>query len=123
MDVLLDTSFIISCIRDNIDFASQLEEKGFTIAVPKEVVEELKDLKKEGRESHGDRVAINLALDLIASKKFKKVTLSNRKVDDGLIQKGKDGIYIATLDNAIKRQIPNKVVIFRAQKAVGIERD
>lgn len=123
MEVLLDTSFIISCIRENIDFISQLEEKGFKMVVPREVVEELKDLNKSENQSHSNRIATNLALEMINSKKLKKVSLGNKRVDFSLIEKGKQGFYIATLDAAIKRQVPNKIVILRAQKSIGIERD
>ena len=128
MNVLLDTNFIISCIRKNIDFISQLEEKGFNVILPKEVFEELKDLKKNIKESHPDRVAIGIAFELFEKRKVKKMTLGGtaiRKihVDEALIHKGKDGFYIATLDNAIKRSVPNKVIILNSKNEIGIERD
>ena len=71
MQVLLDSSFIISCVRDRIDFISQLEEQGFTPVVPREVLQE--------------------------------------------------GKFIATLDKGIKKRVPKKIVIFRAQNRVGVE--
>ena len=48
--------------------------------------------------------------------------LGNRSVDGGLIEKGKQGYYIATLDNAIRRVIPNKIVISSAQNSLQVER-
>jgi len=122
MEVLLDANFIISCILKKIDFKSQLEEKGFKIVVPREVIQELKDLKFRKGMSHEERTAINVALEIFSSKKIKKIGFGENKVDDMLIKKGKEGVYIATLDKEIKRQIPNKVIIIDAKKEIALER-
>jgi len=123
MKIILDTNFIISCILKRIDFIEQLTEKGFRIVVPREVIEELKDLRLSNRVSHEERVAINVALELLEKKEIKKIKLGKMRVDDGLIKKGKEGIYIATLDAVIKRQVPNRIVILDSKKEVGVERD
>ena len=123
MEVILDTNFIISCIMKKIDFLSQLEEKGFKVVVPLEVLQELKGLRLSSKASHEERIAIDVALEMAASKRIKSITLGEGKVDDALIEKGKKGIYIATLDSGIKRNVPNKIVIFNAKKEVGVERD
>ena len=65
MEVILDSSFIISCIRERIDFLSQLEEQGFTVKVPREVMQEMKDLRKRNGVSHEDRQAIDVAFEII----------------------------------------------------------
>ena len=123
MEALLDTNFIISCILKKIDFLGELEGMGFKVLLPREVLQELKDLKKE-RTSHDERVAIGVAFKLFSSsKRVKKTTLGNNIVDDALIEKGKDGFYIATLDNGIKRQVPNRVIIDSAKMGLKIERD
>ena len=126
MEVLLDTNFIISCIRKKIDFISQLEENGFKVLLPQEVLQELKDLRANQKESKVGRRDIDLALEIFESRKIKKITLGkgikSKHVDEVLIHKGKEGYYIATLDNAIKRAVPNKVIIFNAQKRVGVQR-
>ena len=122
MEVILDTNFIISSILKKIDFLSELREMGFKVAVPREVMQELKDLKKESKTSHQGRVAIDLALDLLSSRDVKKIRLGGRYVDEGLISKGLEGVYIATLDNGIRSKIPNKVIIQSARKSLGIER-
>ena len=122
MEVLLDTNFIISCILKKIDFLFQLQEQGFKVVVPREVIQELKDLRLDNKLSHEERTAIKIALELLSSKKIKKTTIGMGKVDALLIKKGREGVYIATLDNEIKRQVPNKIVIFNSQKRIGIER-
>jgi rRNA-processing protein FCF1 len=123
MEAILDTNFIISCIRKRIDFLSQLEEMGFKPVVPREVIEELKDLKKRPGESFEDRTSIGIAFRMFDDKKIKKITLGSGKVDDMLIKKGKEGVYIATLDAVIKRSVPNKIVISEARNALEIVRD
>jgi len=123
MEIILDANFIISCVRKKIDFVSALEEKGFKIVVPREVLQEMKDLKKKNGESHLDREAIEIAFEMIERNKLKKMSLGSGKVDDKLIEIGKKGIYIATLDNGIKRNIPNKIVINNSTKGIEIVRD
>lgn len=121
MQVILDSSFIISCVRDRIDFLSQLEEQGFTPVIPREVFQEMKDLRLSSRASREDRLAIDVALEMLEKKKVKKTTLGEGKIDEFLIKKGQEGVFIATLDNAIKKKIPKKIVIFKAQNRVGVE--
>lgn len=120
MEVLLDSSFIITCIKRKIDFISQLEEQGFRVLLPREVFQELKDLKL--RVSHDDRAIIDIALKVFESKKIKKMKLGNDTVDKGLIAKGKQGFYIASLDSSIRREVKNKVGILSSGNRIFIER-
>ena len=120
MEVLLDSSFIISCIRKGIDFLGQLEEQGFVVKLPREVMQEMKDLKKSDKISHDDRVSIGVAFEMIEKRKVKKISMGNGKVDDWLIKKGNEGYYIATLDAGIKNKIPKKVVIYDSKGSVGL---
>jgi len=121
MEVLLDSSFIISCVKKKIDFISELEGMGFKVLLPKEVFEELKDLSlHSARET---RVACLLASEMFEKRKVKNVTLGDRRTpDEGLIEMGKKGAYIATLDAVIKRSVPNKVVIEESSNSLIVER-
>ena len=121
MEVLLDSNFIISCVKRKIDFMSELEALGFKTLIPREVYQELKDLKqKVNRE---ERSAIEIAMKMFEKSDINKITLGKESVDKGLIEKGKKGFYIATLDAAIKRSVPNKVVISAAQNSLVVERN
>lgn len=122
MEVILDTNFIISCIIKRIDFLEELLELGFVPVLPREVMQEMKDLR-QGKTSREERVAIDIAFKMFEEKKIKKLSFGRGKVDDSLIKKGKTGVYIATLDKEIKRAVPNRVVIMDAQKKLGVERD
>ena len=121
MQVILDSSFIISCVKDRIDFLTQLMEQGFTPVVPREVLQEMKDLRISNRVTHEERLAIDVAFELLEKAKVKKTTLGGGRVDDFLIKRGQEGIFIATLDNGIKKKIPKKIVIFKAQNRIGVE--
>ncbi len=123
MQVLLDTNFIISCLMKRIDFMGELETLGFNVLVPREVMQELKDLRTSDKTSTQEREMVDVALNLLNSKKIKKTKLGHRSVDQGLIQKGLTGIYIATLDRVIKNKVPNKVVISSAKNSLSILKD
>lgn len=123
MEVILDTSFIVSCLKRGIDFMKDLKELGFKVIVPREVVQELKDLKQKSGQSREERTSIDVALEIFSSKEINKVGFGEGKVDDILIKKGMEGAYIATLDRGIKRKIKNRVVILDARNSIGIERD
>lgn len=120
MEALLDTNFIIACFKRKIDIHDEFAALGFIPVVPREVLEELKDLRL--KVPHAERLAIQLALQRFSSTKVKKTRLGGKSVDEGLIMKGKQGLYIATLDAAIKRMVPNRIVIANAQNALAIER-
>jgi rRNA-processing protein FCF1 len=120
MEALLDTNFIIACIKRNMDFLTLLEEKGFTPFLSHEVYQELKDVRQTATMS--DRVALDLAFTLFEKRKVKKMTLGHHTVDEGLIAKGKKGAYIATLDAGIRRLVPNSIGISNAQNNLEISR-
>lgn len=122
MEVFIDSSFIISCVKKRIDFLSELEEMGFKPIVPREVLQELKDLKDK-KISRSEKEAIEIAFKMIDSKKVKKKSIGNGLVDDGLIAKGRNGIYIATLDKEIKRNVSNRIVIDSARNSLLVDRD
>lgn len=121
MKVLLDSNFIISCVKKKIDFVEELKNLGFHVAIPREVMQELKDLKL--KLTHDDRSAIDIAMQIIEKGEIEKMTIGSRNVDEGLIEKGRKGFYIATLDAAIKRTIPNRITINAAKNNIQVERD
>jgi len=121
MEAVLDSNFVISCMKQKIDFMEELEALGFRVVLPREVFQELKDLRL--KLPLEDKNAIDIALKLISSGKIKKQTLGKGTVDEGLIALGKKGAYIATLDSAIKRSVPNRIVIKNSKKGLEVERN
>ena len=76
MEVILDSSFILSCMKRNIDFVAELAAMGFRIAVPREVMQELKDFKTK-KTSRETRMIADLALEILNSKKFFRLNIKS----------------------------------------------
>src|SRR5690606_6564791 len=123
MEVLLDSSFIVSCVMKRIDFLEEFEKLGFKPKVPREVLQEMKDLRNGEKVSREERQSIDIALQMLEQAKVGRANIGSGKVDDGLIAKGKEGVYIATLDRGIKMNVPNKIVIDSAKKGLRVVRD
>ena len=116
MDIILDTNFIISCVREKIDFLDILEF-GKPV-IPELVIEELEKLELEERGK--DREIVKLAMKILNKRKseFRLIKLEKKFVDAGikvLVDKSfKEGniIGVATLDRGLKSSISEKARIF-----------
>ncbi|MDP3882036.1 MAG: PIN domain-containing protein [Nanoarchaeota archaeon] len=118
MEVLLDTGFIMHCMRKRIDFLDQLEEAGLKVQVPREVLQELKDLKKEPYSSREDHAIINNALEMLSRKRVKHTSIGQLRKDFWLLKKGAMGYYIATTNSLIKRRMPKTIDILESKGRV-----
>ena len=107
MEALLDTNFIISCVLKRIDFIEEIQNLGLKPILPREVFQELKDLKKSEKVSHAERAAIDVAFEILEKSKIKKMKVGGAYADDGLIAKGK---------------LPNTIVISNAKNSLILER-
>jgi rRNA-processing protein FCF1 len=116
MKVLLDTNFILTCIKQKIDFLSAPYE----FLLPEEVLDELKIISKRKGEKIKDKSAAGIALIVI--KDLDKVRLDNKNVDKGIIEYAKNhkDIVVATLDAEIKEKIGKSMVI-KNKKNLAIE--
>ncbi len=114
---LLDTSFILSCIRNKIDFFEQLELEGIKILVPLQVIRELEGIVKT-------RLEAQTALKILEKNKtkFKELDLKTKNTDAGIInyaRKNKD-LIIATLDAEIKNKTKNQKLIIKRKKKLEV---
>lgn len=104
MIVILDTNFIIECIKNKIDFFSQIyQEYHSEIIMPQEVINEIEKLSiKPGKRS--ERESAELALTYIKNHQFKIVKIGNKDVDTGIINylKDKSDVFLATNDRELK---------------------
>jgi rRNA-processing protein FCF1 len=110
--VLLDTNFIITCMKQKIDFFEEITLIGIPIIIPEEVIGELEKLKQDQ------------ALRLLKKEqdKFSKIKLLGKNVDNAIINfasKNPETI-IATLDREIKTKIKNRKMIIRDKKQLEI---
>ncbi len=107
---LLDTNFILTCIKQKIDFFEELRFMGFEIIIPDRVIDELKKLKQ------------TLALKLLEKNNFKKIILIGKDVDNSIINYAKKNpeIIIATLDKELSNKLKNRKIIIRGKKKLEI---
>ena len=124
MEVILDTSFILTCIKEKIDFL-EAEDYG-ELVLPMQVLEELDRFQDKGELK--EREQAKLALDIIEKNKgkFKVVDLEKKFVDAGIKSyvKGKKGkIIVASLDAELKRELRGKarILTIRARKKLMLE--
>ncbi|HTY44145.1 MAG TPA: PIN domain-containing protein [Patescibacteria group bacterium] len=119
-EVLLDSSFILTCVRQKIDFFEEIKLMGLQIIIPKQVITEIAKLAKSNKSEA--RADAELALKIIEKNKFRTIGLDGNSVDAGIIQKARANEYliIATLDRRIKSLIHNHKLVIRGQKGLEI---
>ena len=119
--VILDTNFILTCVKQKIDFFEYLEIQGFRILIPKEVIGEIENIAKSNKKLRfkGDA---KLALKLLKKNKFNKIFIDSKNVDIGIIDFAKDDseIIIGTLDARIKKKAKNQKLVIREKKRLEI---
>ena len=117
---ILDTSFILTCVKQKIDFFEELILKGFQILIPEQVIEEIKGISKSKKIN--ERENANLALKLIKNSPFKKIDLEIKNVDKGIIKFADENIetIVGTLDKEIKRKTENQKLVIRGQRKLEI---
>ncbi len=110
--VLLDTNFIMTCIKQKIDFFEELPMRGLHIIIPEEVIAELVKLKQ------------NSAIKLLDTEKdnFKQISLTGKNVDNAIINYARlhKSLIIATLDRGIRIKIKNKKINIKNRKTLEI---
>ena len=119
--VILDTNFILSCIRQKIDFFEEIPLLGLQIIIPEQIIKELKKIIDSKKKLHFKEEA-KIALKLLEKNNFKKIDLKTKNVDTGIITLAKSDkdIIIATLDKEIKTRIQNQKLIIRGKKKLEI---
>ncbi len=120
--VLLDTNFILTCVKQKIDFFEEIKFLGLEILIPLQVIEEIDKIANSKQKLHF-REDANLVLKLLEKNKtkFKKIDLKIKKVDLGLIKFAKNNeVIVATLDKEIKNKIKNPKLVIRGKKKLEI---
>lgn len=118
---ILDTNFILTCIKQKIDFFEYLKFMGIQILIPKQVIKEIKGIINSKKKLHFKEDA-KIALKLLEENPFKEIDLNEKCVDKGLIKfakKNKD-VIIATLDRELKNKIQNSKMVIREKKKLEV---
>jgi len=119
--VILDTNFILTCIKQKIDFFEELKLEGLQISIPKQVINEIKRISNSKKKLHF-REDAKVALKLLGKNHFKKIDLKIKYVDKGLTKFTKENknVIIATLDRELKKKIKNPKLVIREKKRLEI---
>ena len=119
--VILDTNFIVSCVRNKIDFFEEIKFMGMQILIPKQVIEELKRIVSS-KKKLGFKQDAKIALQILEKNLFQKIDIGKKYVDKGIInyaEKNKD-VIIATLDRELKNKIKNPKLVIRGKKKLEV---
>jgi rRNA-processing protein FCF1 len=117
---VLDTNFILSCLRKKIEFFDEISGRGMKIIIPNEVVAELRKFALGGKKSL--QAEAKVALAVLEQNDFTKANLNSRNTDNGIVEfarKNRDFI-IATLDKEIRNKIKNRKMVIRGEKKLEI---
>ena len=119
--IILDTSFIISCINKKIDFLAELGEllPGYEVVVPEEVLRELERVGEDKKAKFKDRETAKLGIKLLS--KVKKIKLGKKYVDAGIVEHVREHNedYVATIDKELKKQLKRVIIIRRRRVGLG----
>lgn len=115
--ILLDTSFILTCIRNKIDVFEELFLGGYKIIISEQVIREIKKFEEKKSEAR-------LALKMLQKDFYEKINLGsgNGTVDNKIIKYASENPHtvIATLDREIKKKIPNDIMVIRGKKKLEV---
>ena len=107
---ILDTSFILTCVKQKIDFFYWLKMDGIKAIIPEQVLRELGGL------------GAKLALKIINMNNFELLKIAGRDADAAIINFAKKNpqVIVATLDQGLKKKIRNRKLIIRQKKKLEI---
>lgn len=108
--VILDTSFILTAIRQKVDFFERLEHEGMEVLIPDQTIDELMGLGAQ------------LALHILEKHKFHLIKVPGKDADAAIINFAKKNpkAIVATLDVGLQKKFKNKKMIIRQRKKIDI---
>ena len=119
---ILDTNFILTCVKQKIDFFRDIPNMGVQIIIPKQVIEEIKRVANSTKKLRF-RDDAKLAQVILEKNKFTQIDIKGKYVDKGLIKYAKEHprLIIATLDKEIKNKTTNSKLVIRRKKKLEVQ--
>ena len=115
--ILLDTNFILYCIEQKIDIFESIKKLFYLydIIILKQVIDELRDVSEDDKESVADRQAAFVALEILKNKngniKFPNLEESGEKnADKSIVNFAKENknVVVATMDKELRENLQEK---------------
>jgi len=128
MKILLDTNFILTCVKQKIDFdrlANEVLNEKIDWILPQEVLNELGNIKDKRGIKQADKDAAGVGFELLQKieNKPEVVEIGNNmgNIDISIVNYifGKD-IALATLDRGLKNRIDNKILTIRGKNSLEL---
>ena len=117
--IILDTNFILNCVKGKIDFVPELEYMGYKILIPIEVLAELRKIVNSKQKLH-DRQLAEIAIEILKKRKFEEIKLPLKDVDRGITRYAlKNNCAIATLDRMLKYKLGAEIITIRNKKKLA----
>lgn len=119
--VLLDTNFILTCVKQKIDFFKEIPERGWEILIPLQVIEEIKRVANSTKKLKF-RDSAKLAQVILEKNTFKQIDIRGKYADKGIIKYAEQHpqLIVATLDKEIKKKTRNSKLIIRGKRKLEI---
>ncbi len=121
--VILDTNFIIACVKQKIDFLEEIPFLGLQVLIPEQVIGELKNVQEKAKKLKNREEAM-IAINLLNSNKgsYKKIDLKSGHVDKKIIAYARTypDVIVGTLDGEIKKAVKNNKLVIRSKKKLEI---
>ena len=121
MKILLDTNFIMTCVKQKIDFpslANDIIDEKIEWIIPQDVLNELGNLKDRKGMKISDKEAAKLSFEILQTINPKIIELPGKnpnidiKIVNYIINKP---IVLATLDKGLKGRVDNKILTIRGK--------
>lgn len=119
--IILDTNFILTCVKQKIDFFRDIPNMGLNILIPTQVIEEIKRVANSTKKLKF-RDDAKLAQVILEKNKFTEIDIRGKYVDRGLIKYAKEHprLIVATLDKDIKNKVTNSKLVIRGKKNLEV---
>lgn len=120
--VLLDTNFLIACIKQKIDFFDEISFQGYEVLVPESIKKELRKIRDSKEQKISDRDAADIALKILKKNPHKKIKFNKKNVDQSIADfaNSREDIIVATLDRELKKKINKNKMVIKDKKKLDI---
>ena len=108
--IVLDTSFIFSWVKQKIDFFEKIQHEGMKVMIPEQAIDELMGLGAQA------------ALNILEANEFEMVKVPGKDADEAILKIAKKNpdVIVATLDRGLQKKLKNRKMIIRGKKKLEI---